>query len=125
MNNPFFKSLIITVIIMAFTFLVHSFFLFDNKYPEMLLKSYFINFMMASLVFAAIYRFKKTKSDLLGFYFLGGSFFKFIVFFVLFLPFFKADGDLSKQEFFIFFIPYIVVLFVEVSFLVNILNKES
>lgn len=119
-----FKNLAITFALMLVSFFSHSFYVFEGVFPEILIKSYFVNYMMASLVFIVILRLRKLSPELLGFYFLGGSMFKFIIFFLLFLPFFKSDGVLSKQEFFIFFIPYIVVLFVEVVLLIKVLNKE-
>ncbi len=125
MDNSLFKSLAITFVVIVFAFFLHFFLVLEEQFLEILLKSYFINFVMASFIFSVIYKFKQTKPDLLGFYFLGGSFFKFIVFFAIFLPFFKEDGDLSSQEFFTFFIPYIIVLVVEVSLLIKVLNKES
>lgn len=93
--------------------------LFDNK----IVLSYVINFLLAAIIFTAIYRLKEKQKDNLGFLFIAGSFVKFLVFFLLFYPFFKADGNIDKLEFSSFFVPYIVCLVIETTSLSKFLNK--
>jgi hypothetical protein len=93
--------------------------LFENK----IILSYVINFLLAAIIFTAIYRLKETQKDNLGFLFIGGSFIKFLVFFLLFYPFFKLDGNIDKLEFSSFFVPYIVCLVIETTSLSKFLNK--
>ena len=93
--------------------------LFENK----IVLSYVINFLLAAIIFTAIYRLKEKQKDNLGFLFIGGSFVKFLVFFLLFYPFFKADGNIDKLEFSSFFVPYIVCLVIETTSLSKFLNK--
>jgi hypothetical protein len=93
--------------------------LFDNK----IVLSYVINYLLAAVIFTAIYRLKEKQKDNLGFLFIGGSFIKFLVFFLLFYPFFKADGNIDKLEFSSFFVPYIVCLVIETTSLSKFLNK--
>ena len=54
---------------------------------------------------------------------MGFSLFKFILFFVLFYPAYKADGVVEKMEVLTFFIPYFVGLSLETGILVQKLNK--
>lgn len=84
--------------------------------------SYVMNTIMASLVFFVIYIFRDKYRDLLGFFFLGGSLLKFLVFFIFLYPGYKQDGALERMEFFAFFIPYLFSLFLETYFLVKLLN---
>jgi hypothetical protein len=93
--------------------------LFENK----IILSYVINFLLAAIIFTVIYRLKETQKDNLGFLFIGGSFIKFLVFFLLFYPFFKLDGNIDKLEFSSFFVPYIVCLVIETTSLSKFLNK--
>jgi hypothetical protein len=93
--------------------------LFENK----IILSYVINLLLAAIIFTAIYRLKETQKDNLGFLFIGGSFIKFLVFFLLFYPFFKLDGNIDKLEFSSFFVPYIVCLVIETTSLSKFLNK--
>ena len=93
--------------------------LFDNKN----VLSYVINYLLAAVIFTAIYRLKEKQKDNLGFLFIGGSFIKFLVFFLLFYPFFKADENIDKLEFSSFFVPYIVCLVIETTSLSKFLNK--
>ena len=51
------------------------------------------------------------------------SLFKFILFFVLFYPAYKANGVVEKMEVLTFFIPYFVGLSLETGILVQKLNK--
>jgi hypothetical protein len=64
----------------------------------------------------------KYKSQL-GFLFLAGSLLKFAVFFIVFYPIFKEDGQMSKLEFASFFVPYGMGLFLETISLSKWLNK--
>ena len=56
---------------------------------------------------------------------MGGSFLKFAVFFVVFYPSYKADGDIQKVEFAAFFVPYVLALIVETYFASKMLNQMS
>lgn len=78
--------------------------------------------IMASLVFFAIYFFRDKYRDLLGFFFLGGSLIKFVLFFIFLYPGYNLDGVLERAEFLAFFVPYLFSLFLETYFLVKLLN---
>ena len=55
---------------------------------------------------------------------MAGSGLKFLLFFLLFYPSYKADGNMSTLEFISFFIPYAICLILEVSYLSKELNNQ-
>ena len=61
----------------------------------------------------------------LGFLFMLGSGLKFILFFAFFYPLYKADGNMSRPEFFTFFIPYAVCLLFETQSLIRVLGEKD
>ena len=65
----------------------------------------------------------KSLAPFLGF--LTGSLLKALGFFVLMYPEMKADGNISRPEFFTFFIPYLIALFWETYFLMQASNKAQ
>ncbi|WP_228236682.1 DUF6168 family protein [Allomuricauda sp. M10] len=93
-----------------------------EPYGNQLVKSYVLNVIMACLVFFAIYFYRNKYRDLLGFFFLGGSLIKFVLFFIFLYPGYRVDGVLERAEFLAFFVPYLFSLFLETYFLVKLLN---
>jgi hypothetical protein len=93
--------------------------LFDNK----IILSYVINALLAFVIFLSLFKLKDKYQTQLGFLFLFGSALKFIVFFILFYPSYKDDGDINKLEFASFFIPYSLSLIIETTFLSKLLNN--
>ena len=113
-------------LVLVVVFLIHIGilnFLELHLFEDKIVLSYVINYLLAAIIFTAIYRLKEKQKDNLGFLFIGGSFIKFLVFFLLFYPFFKADGNIDKLEFSSFFVPYIVCLVIETTSLSKFLNK--
>lgn len=78
---------------------------------------------MAALIFIGLYRFREKLRNQIGFLFMGGSLFKFLIFFILFYPSYKADGDMSSLEFAAFFVPYGLGLILETYFTSKMLNN--
>ena len=87
--------------------------------------SYLLNYMMAAGAFATLLKLKNKHVDKLGFVSLGGTLIKFVIFFLVFDPLFKEDGETTRSEFAIFFIPYVCATILETVFLVRILNKQT
>jgi len=83
---------------------------------------YLLNFTMAFGIYYGMVQLAKTQNKNLGFIFLFGSTLKFAVYFLIFNPLFMQDGNLSKLEFFTFFVPYIACLILEVLALVKLLK---
>ena len=89
---------------------------------DILIRTYLINLIVTIIVYGLLVGLKLRFKGLLGFLFLGSGFLKFLVFFSLLLPGFKADGDVSTAEFTAFFIPYAVCLVYEVISLLRLLE---
>ncbi|PWL39812.1 hypothetical protein DKG77_02990 [Flagellimonas aquimarina] len=93
--------------------------LFDN----LVIRSYVVNALLAAIIFLLLYRFREKLKNQIGFLFMGGSFLKFIFFFLLFYPTYKSDGDMSSLEFASFFVPYLACLFLETFFTSKMLKN--
>ena len=87
-----------------------------------LLLCYGVNFFLALLIYLTLLKMAQEKSKYLGFAFLFGSALKFLAYFLIFDPLFKQDGDLSRVEFFMFFIPYLASLVAETLALVKLMR---
>jgi hypothetical protein len=116
----FFASL---VLILVLSFFIQTKLFNFSPSENKLTDGYIINAIMAITIFVAIERIKKIKPEIAGFVFMGGSALKFLVFFMVFYPFYKQDGTISKAEFLSFFTPYALSLVVEVFFLMKSLNE--
>jgi O-antigen ligase len=126
MRNPFvdfaFKATLLLFVAFCIHILVlHAFSLplFDNN----VILSYSINYVLIIAVFGFLYLMRNKYKSQLGFLFLAGSLLKFAVFFIVFYPIFKEDGQMSKLEFASFFAPYGMGLFLETLSLSKWLNK--
>lgn len=107
-------------------FAAHLFFLKYLDFPvfaDKIILAYLVNTGLAILVFLMLYVFRKKFKNQLGFLFLGGSMLRFMLFFLMFYDSYKLDGEISKTEFFAFFIPYVLTLTIEVFSLSKWLNK--
>jgi hypothetical protein len=89
------------------------------------LYAYGLNFLMALIIIVALLNLPERYKNSLGFFFLFGSLFKFIVYFIFFLPYYKLDGELSKVEFLAFFVPYVLCLVIETTVLIAKLKAED
>ncbi|NER13223.1 hypothetical protein GWK08_07215 [Leptobacterium flavescens] len=93
--------------------------LFDNS----IVLSYIVNFAMAVAIYAVLFLLREKQKEQLGFIFIGGSMFKFLIFFLVFNPIFKADGETSNLEFASFFVPYLTCLIIETLSVIKLLKK--
>lgn len=128
MENRFTAFTIRLLVVLLIAFGIHmlilnylEFPLFENK----IILSYVLNAVLAITIFGLLYKFREKVKNNIGFLFLGGSLLKFIAFFILIYPSYKADGNTSKLEFAAFFVPYLISLFIETLSLVKWLNVES
>lgn len=87
--------------------------------------SYTINAILAITILTALFKLKERYKTQIGFLFLFGSALKFVVFFLIFFPSYKADGVMDKLEFAAFFIPYVLCLILETVYLSKMLNKMT
>lgn len=95
--------------------------LFENR----IVLSYAVNFVLAASIFYGLFHFKEKLKNSIGFLFMGGSFLKFVVFFLLFYPIYKSDGEIQKVEFAAFFAPYAIALVLETYFTSKMLNNSG
>ena len=86
--------------------------------------SYFVNYIIAIAIFKLFTVFIGKKSELLGFIFLFGSLFKFVIYFLVLRPIISETESISKVEFSFFFIPYAICLVIEIYFLVKTLHSQ-
>lgn len=124
--SPTFKFIISIVISLVLAFTVHLFILYKLHFPlfnDLIIPAYLINLFVAIGIYLGLYHFKKKYNDLLGFLYLGGSFIKFIIFFLVFYPSYKLDGEMGSLEFAAFFVPYSISLFIETFGVINFLKK--
>ena len=94
--------------------------LFDNK----IVLAYIINVSLVIFIYLGLFFLRKTQESNLGFIFMIGSLFKFGIFFLVFYPGYKSDGDIQILEFTTFSIPYAVCLIIETFFLSRLLNNN-
>ncbi|GAB5400706.1 MAG: hypothetical protein Aureis2KO_22910 [Aureisphaera sp.] len=95
--------------------------LWDHK----IVIAYITNFALAAIILFLVLKNVKPGSAQAGFIFFGGSLLKFLVFFLVFQPSYKADGKMQTIEFATFFIPYAICLVMEVYYLSKVLNNQS
>ena len=93
--------------------------LYENK----ILLAYFVNYILAVMIYGILYLLKERFTAQLGFLYMGGSVLKFLLFFLLFYPVYKLDGNMSTAEFAAFFIPYAICLILETSGIIEFLKK--
>ena len=126
MKNSFTIFSFKLIILLMIAFSIHILVLYFLNLPllnDMILESYIINAVLAIAIFAVLFKLRKKFANQLGFLFLGGSLLKFVVFFLVFYPYYTKDNDLSSLEFSAFFIPYLLCLSFETYSLVKWLNK--
>ncbi|MFC4722916.1 hypothetical protein ACFO5O_11325 [Geojedonia litorea] len=121
-----FSMLIIGVL--SFMFIIHiatlnvlDLLLFADR----IIEAYLINGVLAIAIFFVMLALKNRYQSQLGFIFMFGSALKFLVFFIVFYPFYKQDDVISRTEFFAFFLPYATCLIIETASLSKWLNKQG
>ncbi len=112
-------SLLLVFILHVFYLKTKNLPLFENK----LVAAYTINFLAAIVIYISLFLLRNKFKEQLGFLYMGGSFLKFILFFVFFYPSYKLDGQMSSLEFGAFFIPYVISLIFETLGVIKFLKK--
>ena len=124
--NPIVQFLILLIFSLGLVFVIHITVLNYKELPRfdnLIVLSYVVNSILAATIFVALYIFRGKLKNQIGFLFMGGSFLKFIFFFILFYPAYKVDGEMSRLEFAAFFIPYGISLIIETVFTAKMLKK--
>ncbi|CAG5085559.1 hypothetical protein [Parvicella tangerina] len=95
-----------------------------SEVPELVIFiSYLSQLLLSVASFFLLARVSVKKGEHAGFFFLGFSLVKFLVYVLGFRFYFLKDGLVSKEEYAVFFIPYITAFVVEIVYLVHVLNK--
>ena len=113
------KFSLILFSVLVFTFVIHLAVLHligEPLWADRIILSYIVNYVLTVGIFLGLYRFRKRLRDQIGFLFMGGSLIKFLFFFILFYPSYRADGEMSSLEFAAFFTPYLIALVLEAVF---------
>ena len=128
MKKSTFKFLMVLLLAIVVVFAVHLVILQNIELPifaDKIVLSYVINYALAAAILILIQSKFNKKSSHTGFIFLAGSGLKFLVFFIVFYPFYREDGTMSTLEFAAFFVPYATCLILEVAFLSKQLNNQD
>ncbi len=93
--------------------------LFENR----IVAAYILNYVLAIGIYLTLFLLKTKMSEQIGFLYMGGSFVKFLFFFLFFYPYYKLDGGLDSLEFAAFFVPYMISLIFETLGVIEFLKK--
>ncbi len=121
------KFIFTLFIVLSITFGIHIWVTHEMNFSFNISKigiSYTINYFIAIAIFKLFTVFINKKSEILGFIFLFGSLFKFVIYFLVLRPIISETESISKVEFSFFFIPYAICLIIEIYFLVNVLRSQ-
>lgn len=118
-------KLFFALIVVLSLHLAILYFLKKPLFENMIVMSYVINFILASVILVVIEKTMQKKSEQAGFIFMAGSGLKFLVFFIVFYPSYRADGTMQTIEFITFFIPYALCLIADVLYLSKQLNNQT
>ncbi len=128
MKKEILKFLAVLLLVLIGVFASHLFILQNIELPifgDRIVLSYVLNYILAAAILIFINSKFNKKSSHTGFIFLAGSGLKFLVFFLVFYPFYREDGTMSTTEFAAFFIPYATCLILEVAYLSKQLNNQD
>jgi hypothetical protein len=116
-------AVLLILIFGAHVFILH----YTNNalFGNQIVASYLINYALAVVVLLVVEKTLNKNSAQAGFVFMAGSALKFLVFFLVFYPTYKEDGNMETIEFTAFFIPYAICLITEVIYLSKQLNNQS
>jgi len=126
MHNALIRFSLTVTLILSITFAIHILVLNMKELPlfgNQIVLSYVINTILAIGIFALLFFLKEKYKSQLGFLFMAGSALKFAVFFIVFQPIYKLDGEVSTLEFSAFFVPYVLCLIFETYSLSKLLNR--
>ena len=127
MQNSSFKFLLFLAILLLVVFGIHLFalnFTDHSLFGNQIILSYAVNYLLAAVVLIVVEKTLNKNSAQAGFVFMAGSALKFLVFFLVFYPIYKADNEMQGVEFATFFIPYAICLITEVIYLSKQLNNQ-
>lgn len=118
------RFVIVLSVVLAIGLVLHAFLmhLFNGDVDPVVYVSYGAHWGFSLVAFFSLVRFGRTKGEYLGYAFLVLTMFKFLLY-VGFRWYFVRDGEVTKAEYAIFFLPYLISLVVEVVFFAMLLNN--
>lgn len=122
------RFILFLLLSLSIVFIIHLALLHFNNLPlfeHKIIAAYTVNFLLAIIIYLILFFAKEKYPTQLGFMFMGGSFMKFIVFFLVFYPYYKSDGKMEMLEFAAFFIPYVICLVIETLGVIKILQEKE
>jgi len=122
----FTKFSLTLIIVLSIVFGIHIFVLSQLELPlfdNLIIASYLVNCSLALVIYLSLFLLKNKMSEQIGFLYMGGSFVKFLFFFIFFYPYYKLDGGLDSLEFAAFFVPYVISLIFETLGVMEFLKK--
>lgn len=124
--NDFLKFSFLLLLLLLISLAVHLYVLDSLGMPlfdNMILRAYAVNYILAVAIYGILYLLQDRFTAQLGFLYMGGSLVKFLVFFLVFYPSYKLDGNMSTPEFAAFFVPYAISLIFETTGIIKFLKK--
>ncbi len=124
--HSFSKFSLTLISVLAIAFGIHVFVLSQLELPLLdnrIIAAYLVNCLLALVIYLSLFLLKTKMPEQLGFLYMGGSFVKFLFFFIFFYPFYKLDGGLDSYEFAAFFVPYVISLILETFGVIQFLKK--
>lgn len=124
-NKFFFVGLPLALAI-AFSIHVYLHSVYDYElFGSFIVASYLFNLGFVIVEIWLLSLLRKREGFNLGNAYLAMSMFKFLVFFVAFIPLFKQDGVQDRFEYFGFFIPYAICLLAGTTYLIQVLKSAD
>ncbi len=124
--NSFSKFSLTLITVLTIVFVIHLTILYQLQLPlfeNRIVAAYLVNCSLALLIYLSLFLLKSKMSEQIGFLYMGGSFVKFLFFFIFFYPYYKLDGGLDSIEFIAFFVPYVISLIFETLGVIEFLKK--
>ena len=124
-KKPLIKFLIFLSTSLLLIFILHiGFNYLKNKslFSNRIIESYLVNALMAYISFIILFFSTKKYVSSLGFIFMIISVGKFLIFYILFKPYYSLNENVDLEEFLTIMIPYSISLFTEIYALSKILK---
>ena len=116
-KNPLIKFLILLSTLLLIVFFLHVGFNYLRGhyiYSNRIIESYLINLILAYVSFLILFFSIKKYVSSLGYIFMLISLFKFLVFYILFKPYYTLNQNIELEVFITIMVPYSTSLFTEI-----------
>ncbi len=124
-KKPLIKFLMLLSTSLLIVFILHIVFNYlknNSLFSNRIIESYLVNILMAYISFIILFFSTKKYVSSLGFIFMIISLVKFLIFYILFKPYYSLNQNVDLEEFLTIMIPYSISLFTEIYALSKILK---